>query len=390
MTRRAGPIIALTMLLALTACSNYSGDLARARSVFLSGSYAQAGQLLEQKLPEAGRNDLLYLLEAGSAYHFARDYQKSRILLERADELARERSYISISQEAAAVIFDDRFKPYRAPDYERYLLLYLLAMNRFVSGDVEGALVELNRLIEFERRLANRGHPNPQPQAHFLAGLCYLRFAEFDNARQQFETAVAINPGNETYQRMLELSREYFERDSHGEKGFFLLFANTGLAPQRTARNSFTAIPAFASLNSLFNDVTVSLSVQNREHRPACTIHFDKMCYNWLDNMVELYLAREVGSVVAREVIADQVGKATDSEDAEVAARLVMLLARSPDLRSWRNLPQKVTVFVMQGSLGTYSARVNLRNPRMKVHGTRVDFSLSPGKLTSAVVSYLK
>ncbi len=388
-TRRA----ALLVLLLALGCASGGGPLDRARGMFLRGEYEAAGRLLEDSLPSAGRNRLLYLLEAGSSYHYARLPDRARACLERADELARILSYVSVSEEGAALLFDDRLKPYRAPEYERFLLLYLLAIEHFTAGEVEQALVELNRIIEFSADLAAAGRPSPQPLALYLSALCYLRFGEYDNARRDFVAAARLRPGSAAYARAAEEAERLAASEPVAlPHGWVLAFVETGLAPHRVPAASLTAIPRFVPTWSPFNGARPSLRVDGGSAVPPLDVlDVSRLARSWLEKRMNAYLAREVGSVLAKRLLAEGVGELLKSKDAEKVAFAALLLSRSPDLRSWRNLPERITVFCLPLPPGTHHFELSFGAFRGYNQGKEdVRFRVEAGRVTTVHTAKLR
>lgn len=348
----------------LASCASQPRHVTDARNLFLRGHYLEAAESLEQQLPNAGRNELLYLLESGSAFRYASQYERSCANLERADELARINSYVSLSEESTSIIFDYRMKLYRSPEYERIILLYLLAFNRLQTGEVEKAMVELRRLVEYEAEIATDDHKwLRQPLAHYLYGLCFLRFGELDNARREFRIASEMSPDNLAYRVAFEGAEKLVEQDpSTLNHGWALVIVETGLAPQRVPSQRISGAPAFMQTYSHFNDEAPSLFVNGEQIAPIDILSIEALAVNWLEKRTFYYLAREVGSVVAKSVIADQIGKATRSKTAESIAFIGLMLARRPDLRSWANLPQQVAVFAIPLNNGEHKVELRLRN----------------------------
>ncbi|GAB4151381.1 MAG: hypothetical protein Kow00107_02020 [Planctomycetota bacterium] len=376
-------LIITAFALCFASCAQLPHDSYEGRRYFLMGDYVRAAEVLERGAEEAGGNDLLLLMEAGYAWHCAREYARSCIALERADELAQIRSVVSLSEETASLVISDGFKPYRCPDYERALILILLAVNRFLLGEVENALVELRRLEEYIQSLENMGKDwLSLPAIHYLSGVCYFRAGEYDNARQEFSRAIALEPSVEVYHEALRLAETHFARDpSETDVGWLLCVSETGLAPIRVPAASFTAVPAFARRNSALSDAEVSAVVDGAIIPTVGRIDIERMAVEWLQSRAAYYLAKEVGSVAAREILADKIGDMTDSSDAEAAVRLALFLSRRPDLRSWQVLPQRITIaaspfheyegtvrFRVRGKCGEFSSEsVHIRVKRGKI-----------------------
>ena len=97
-------------------------------------------------------DSLLRLLDYGLAYHRLGQYQASNTALQAADRLAEERYTISISQNIAAFIVNDKTIDFTPAAHERAMIHFYGMLNYLALGDQENALVEARAASEFLRR----------------------------------------------------------------------------------------------------------------------------------------------------------------------------------------------------------------------------------------------
>jgi hypothetical protein len=108
----------------------------------------------ERELPQ---DDLLRLLYAGMAGHYAGKYQESSQLLDVASYLAEDRVTTSVSQQLLSMVTSDRALSYVPSRTERLMLHYISALNFIDAGDPDGAAVEARRIEALLDRLGEAG-----------------------------------------------------------------------------------------------------------------------------------------------------------------------------------------------------------------------------------------
>jgi len=130
------------------AFQSYPAQLRYAESAFADGDYDEAVKALKKvALPE--QNRLLFLLELGTFYHTQREYAKSNAALLEAVQILKEydaRARVSLRDSAAfaaALLVNDKMRPYRGSPFERVLLHTYLAMNFLMQRNLEDARVEV-------------------------------------------------------------------------------------------------------------------------------------------------------------------------------------------------------------------------------------------------------
>ena len=138
-------------LLCATGCSafrSYPEEVRYAQNAFADGDPGEAIRALERR-QFPGNDRLCYLLEVGTFSHTMGDYAKSNEQFLQAVETRREfdeRAVVSLRDSAAflaALIVNDKARPYRGSSFERVLVHTYLALNFLLQHDRENARVEI-------------------------------------------------------------------------------------------------------------------------------------------------------------------------------------------------------------------------------------------------------
>lgn len=128
----------------------------------------------KRALPE---DDLLRLLYAGTAGHYAGSFEESSRLLDLASYLAEDRVTYSLSREALSLVTSDRSLAYTPGRTERLMIPYVAALNYLKAGDPDGAAVEARRiealLDQFDADTDREDRPQESRFLHYFAGTVF-------------------------------------------------------------------------------------------------------------------------------------------------------------------------------------------------------------------------
>jgi hypothetical protein len=122
------------------------------------GDYGESVRLLEDdrsSLYHSG-NEILYFLDKGMLTHYAGFYGESSGLLETGEQAIEEAYTKSIVQELGTYLLNDNVRDYAGEDYEDIYINSFNALNYYHRGDMEEALVEIRRMNNKVRNLADR------------------------------------------------------------------------------------------------------------------------------------------------------------------------------------------------------------------------------------------
>jgi hypothetical protein len=149
----------LTVALAAGLCvSCATAPFHRVDGALHEGRYEESLRALEKnRLSLYGPGDkVLYYLDKGMVTHYAGLYKESSELLE-AGERAMEAAFTkSIIQEAGTYLINDTARDYAGEDYEDIYTNSFNALNYYHQGNLEEALVEIRRMNNKVRNLADK------------------------------------------------------------------------------------------------------------------------------------------------------------------------------------------------------------------------------------------
>ena len=127
-----------------------------------SDNYLSAAERIEAAYRDgkyAGKDRLIYYIDAGLAHHYAGNTDSSVKLLLAAHDAAEELFTKSISRAAVSVLLNDNALEYAGEDYEYLYVNLINALNFLQLEDFDGAFVEIRRanllLESLERKYAD-------------------------------------------------------------------------------------------------------------------------------------------------------------------------------------------------------------------------------------------
>lgn len=307
----------------LAGCATYGQDVRKGLDLTQQGQYQEAASVFEKSLNPKGNDRLLYYTELGMVYHLAGDYEKSNRLLEAAERIAEDLYTKRVSDMLTSAMTNPRQGPYRAANFERVFINYYKALNYLMLAHghaegnlkekaLEGARVESRRMDMILRDIETQ-KGNYQEQAdkeksmfskmlrifdkltgeiidrnkivyrndafgHYLAGMIYEQYREFDDARVAYQKSASLYENG--FQEQYGLSKDMTEQawfdtirmmqkaggwrnewprlsqsklskskraelKTFSEKGHLVVLEHTGLVPERGEMNMYlTADPA--------------------------------------------------------------------------------------------------------------------------------------------------
>lgn len=151
-----------------------------------SGQFDVAEKMImENKDLEDGKNRFLYFVNGGLVEHLKGDFKASSEYFERAD-LFIEDARKSTLQEGAAFLLNPNLSTYYGEDHEILYIHYYKALNYYMLGQVDEALVEVRRLNLKLQKLSDNYKSDNKFKAdafmHVLMGMLYETNKEYNNA----------------------------------------------------------------------------------------------------------------------------------------------------------------------------------------------------------------
>lgn len=358
---------------------------------FRSGRYEDAAKRLREGLTDQGtdgRDALLYYLDLGLVLHTAGQYEESTKVFLKADPIAEIKDYTSLAAETATLFTTDNIKDYKGEDFEKVLINTYLAMNYALIGDYENALVEARRVNSKLYRMVTEGQRKYKQNAfaRYLSATLYEASGDPNAAyidykftydlqpdypglgRDLWRTArlSGLNEEAEDWSRRLSLTRE--DRDAamasaaRSGKGEIIVIYENGISPIKRPNPQFTQLPRFYPRYNPVRQASIEIGPVGAGAAIARgnTGMLHDVEATAIENLDEKYggmIAKKLAGVVAKEVVAAQVEKKTDSPLLGALTRLFFYASDQADVRSWNLLPRDLQVARFTVEPGTYEVR---------------------------------
>lgn len=146
----------LLFALLLSGCATYTDDTEAIRATWAAGNVEETARLAASAAD--GKDDsvdsIVFLLEEGSAWRAAEQYDESNVTFETAREKVNEwdaRAELRVGETVWANFTNLSYLPYTGYAYDRVMLHTYVALNYLAMEDYESARVMLNRALEAQR-----------------------------------------------------------------------------------------------------------------------------------------------------------------------------------------------------------------------------------------------
>ncbi len=153
MKREIFHFIIIFFALILVSCSSISTDKQHYASInqrLAANDFEGAIKILEEtkNIYYSKKDRVLYYLDLGLLYHYAKQYQKSNEMLSKAENAIKELYTKSISKALASMILNDNTLDYSGEDYEDIYINVIKALNYINLNEREEAFVEIRKINE--------------------------------------------------------------------------------------------------------------------------------------------------------------------------------------------------------------------------------------------------
>lgn len=180
---------------------------------YSAGDYLKAIPIVEEWVEcRTGTGDeLMWLLEEGTIKFAAGDYSGSLLALEKAENIVKEFDESADlrvrdgGSEVGAAFTNPNALPYKGFCYDRILLNIYKALNYLGLGDKEGALVELRRVYEQQKKIEKRFEEDIAKADEDIKTK-----NEENKTGVTFESLLSSQEINESYQKLAEKSNKLY------------------------------------------------------------------------------------------------------------------------------------------------------------------------------------
>jgi hypothetical protein len=344
-------VVLPVFILLLTGCSSL--PLQKARTEFYSGDLARADNILEKCKGIHEKDLLLCYMENGLILHYMGAYEESTEVLLKASQLIKRQEQLSITEQSASVLINDRVKTYKGEYSERLWVHTYLMINFLLQYKYESALVEAKQALEVYDK-----YPETLAGDHFtraVIALCFENMNLPDDARIEYEKLAAEMGGGEITPEPITPG-----------KGELVLFIGQGRVPTKVSSDVVLppsiriSIPRYTYPSSA-RTVTVRSDEENLDPIKIST-DLGEVAQKSLNDRSAQYLTRQGLRAGVKEAIAQEVGETT--RVGELFARAILFLLEEADTRSWETLPGDLTLARILLDSGVHNLKISSEDLR--------------------------
>jgi hypothetical protein len=398
--------LALLGLLMLSGCAtDYVARTHGARLAYEGEDYPRALQALEAEEKQGSEKDkLLVLLDRGMVLHAAGQWKESIQVLAEADRLSAELDAISVSEEAGALLSNERQRAYRGEDFEKLMISVLQALNYAQLGQDEDALVEVRRVNErLEKMVVDEKKPYEQLAiARYIGGVLREDQRDWDSAYIDYAKAYELQPRlgalaepllrlakktgrEELYAQLRERFPDVAHEPLGPDEGQVVVVVEAGLSPvKRSLQRDYgdggnlIEVPVYQDRG---NAPQAQVRVGERVESAVTVTSLEQVAKVHLDDRIGRMILKQLAGVAVKGGLAAGVGALTESEELGALTFLVLNAVNAPDLRSWLSLPAEFQLARFRLPAGRHTVEVDF--------GGRVtsrEVEVRPGRVSLVVM----
>ncbi len=343
-------------------CASYQSRVAPARDNLKNGQCEPALKLLGELSENSDGDQLVHLMEYGTALQICKDYKTSNQIFLRADKLSDELDYHSASRIVGATLLNEEMIQYKGDTFEKLFINAEAALNYLQLGEFDDALVEVRRINEKFQKLNSDDKKKFELNSftQYLSGLIWEADHKYDDACISYKTAYKIDPSyrgvaldmlrgcwlarrTQEFDLMVKdvnPSEEELKSIKQKNPNELVFIFMQGWGPQKQPRPESRTFPHLVPVYSTTQALQATVDGKKYISQPIYSV--EKAAIETLNADYASLVARRVGSFAAKQVVADQI-RQKDRALGEIAS-LVMLVSEKADLRQWSTLPQTIQV----------------------------------------------
>jgi hypothetical protein len=405
----------LALMMLITACArDYRSAISAPEEKFYRGQEYEAAKMLLPYINKAGKDQLLFMMEAGYLLHMAGKYEDSNKVLLQAAKIAQVKP-ISVSREVGAMITDQTVTNYRGEDFEKVLVHMYLGINYLILKNYEEAAVEFKAVNnELNKIKTEKGTARYKQNimAKYLAAIAHELRAGMTGSEDDREYAEV------EYKQILKLRPDLqmarsdllqLQASKNSNMGELVVIFQAGRSPIKVSRGKLLedpamnmAVAAALGTQNLAAGVTAGAIMTTirvadnpipkfkiRENKTKClrvyvlgqqvtTEMLENIEYTAMKNMEDDYSrlqGKVAASIIIKAIASISAGIAAEEATRKISknnrglSSLIGLLVGAgtgtvlfatirPDLRCWHTLPANLQLARMRLAPGKYTATV--------------------------------
>jgi hypothetical protein len=406
---------AFALIMLITACAkDYRSAISAPEEKFYRGQEYEAAKMLLPYINKAGKDQLLFMMEAGYLLHMAGKYEDSNKVLLQAAKIAQVKP-ISVSREVGALLTNQTVTNYRGEDFEKVLVHMYLGINYLMLKNYEDAAVEFKAVNnELNKIKTEKGTARYKQNimAKYLAAIAHELRADMTGSEEDREYAQI------EYRQILKLRPDLqmartdlmqLQASKNSNQGELVVIFQAGRSPIKVSRGKLledpgmnAAVATAMATQSLAAGVTAGAIMTTigtadnpipkfkiRENKTKClrvqvlaqqatTEMLENIEYTAMKNMEDDYdrlrgkvaasiIVKAIASIAAG-VAAQETARQLTKGDKGISSLIGILVGAGtgtalfatikPDLRCWHTLPANLQLARMRLAPGKYTATV--------------------------------
>lgn len=341
------------------------------------GHTSEALEKLKPLADQDSKDQLIYLLDYATALQIAGQYKESNTYFLKADKLTDLNDYHSVSKVTASLLTSEEMVQYKGESYEKFLINTMLAINYLMLGELDEAMVESRRINDklSKMKLDGRKPYELSPFANYLTGVLWEADQKWDDAYISYEQAYKLDATNpfiapdlirsakkarrdEAYIQWKKEFPQIAENKEWYDKslGEVVIIYQQGWGPEKHERPGSYRFP---KLYPVFSETQFVKATLNGEgsYGSQTAYNIERVAIETLEDDFGALVARRVGGLVAKEVVADQIRQ--KNELLGFVAWVGMHVSDRADLRQWSTLPRSFQLIRIPVKAGSY--KLNLQ-----------------------------
>lgn len=346
-------------------CATYQNRIQQGRDQIQKGDCLSGLKNINDLVEKNDGDQLVFLMELGSALQICKDYTKSNEVFLKADKLSEKLDYHSITRLAGAALLNEEFVQYKGDTFEKLFINVMMAINYLQLGLFDDALVEVRRIDEKFKKYNsdNKKKFELNSFSQYLSGIIWELDGKYDDACISYKAAYRLDVSYHQVgldamrscwlaKRSLdfsELSKDisptYDELKIIKQKNIneIVVLFMQGWGPLKQPRPDNHVFPQLVpSLSITYNFQLTNKNDLESKILSKNVYDVQKAAIQTLNDDYFSLMGRRAGSYVAKEVFADQL-RQQDKAVGEIA-RLFLLASERADLRQWSMLPASFQV----------------------------------------------
>ncbi len=388
----------LSIFIFFSGCATYQNKVAPARDLLASQQCDPALKILEEFTLKPDGDQLIHLLDYAAALQVCGDYKKSNQLFLRAEKLADEIDYVSVSRVAGATLLNEEMVQYKGDTFEKLFINVSLALNFMQLGQFDSALVEVRKINQkfLKYKADDKKEFELSSFAKYLSALIWEADRKYDDACIDYREAFFLDTAyrkvgvdmlrgcwkanrQDEFRNLvakMNATNEEIRSAKDFEKTELILVFLQGWGPRKQPRADAPSFPQLVGVNSNTHFLKAEVMgpkdkvLETFQSEPVYSI--EKAAIAALNADYNSLVARRVGSRVAKEVVAAQI-RQQDKALGQLAW-LVMVASERADLRQWSIYPKSV-----------HTVRIPLKPGQHKIRLTGLNIYLNDSEGLSEI-----